>query len=211
MLRAPRAKLKAEICKLPRKPTVKQQLKVAQMRACLGKQVKDFLEAGTVFLPGLEEGDLVAFQEEEVIDTAVDKAVEPEDLDVDETVNEDDEFEEEDEAEVSSVFPEEVMLPLPSNIISVEFREPLKSLRLVERELRKGQANDSLEGLRVALANKSLLLLTNVNLSTTTKQSTQAWAGVQNAQTHVLSHARSYQRAWQALKCVGTPEDLLVY
>jgi hypothetical protein len=106
------------------------------------------------------------------IDTAVDKAVEPEDLDVDETVNEDNEFEGEDEAEVPLVFPEEVMLSLPSNIISVEFREPLESLRLVERELRKGQANDSLEGLRVALANKSLLLLTNVNQSTTTKQST---------------------------------------
>jgi hypothetical protein len=99
------------------------------------------------------------------------------------------------------------MLPLPSNIILME---PLKSLRLVERELQKGQANDSLEGLCVALANKSLLLLTNVNQSTTTKQSTRAWTGVQNAQTHVFSHARSYQRAWQALKCVETPEDLLV-
>jgi hypothetical protein len=153
----------------------------------------------------------VAFQEEEVIDTAVDKAVEPENLDVDETVNEDDKSEGKDEAEAPLVFPEEVMLPLPSNIISVEFREPLESLRLVERELQKGQANDSLEGLRVALANKSLLLLTNVNQSTTTKQSTWAWAGVQNAQTHVLSHAHSYQRAWQALKCVGTPENLLVY
>ena len=63
----------------------------------------------------------------------------------------------------------------------------------------------------MALANKSLLLLTNVNQSTTTKQSTQAWEGVQNAQTHVLSHACSYQRAWQALKHVGTPGDLLVY
>jgi hypothetical protein len=135
MLRAPRAKLKAEICKFPRKPTVKQQLKVARMRACLGKQVKDFLEAGTVFLSGLEEGDLVAFQEEELIDTAVDEAVEPEDLDVDKTVNEDDEFEGEDEAEVPLVFPEEVMLPLSSNIISVEFREPLESLIFVEREL----------------------------------------------------------------------------
>jgi hypothetical protein len=133
MLRAPRAKLKAEICKLPRKLTVKQQLKVAWMCACLEKQVKNFSEAGTVFLPGLEEGDLVAFQKEEVIDTAVDEAVEPGDLDVDETVDKDDEFEGEDKAEVSSIFPE-VMFPLPSNIISVEFREPLESLRLMERE-----------------------------------------------------------------------------
>jgi hypothetical protein len=80
----------------------------------LGKQVKDFLEAGTVFLPGLEEGDLVAFQEEEVIDTAVDEVVEPEDLDVDETVNQDNEFEGEDEAEVSSVSPEKVLPPQTS-------------------------------------------------------------------------------------------------
>ena len=103
------------------------------------------------------------------------------------------------------------MLPLPSNIISVELKVSLESLRLVERELQKGQANDSLEGLHMALANKSLLLLTNVNQSTTTKQSTQAWAEVCNAQSHVLCHAHSYQRAWQALRCVGTPEDLLVY
>jgi hypothetical protein len=211
MLRAPREKLKAEISKLPKKATVKQQLKVACMRAHLGKQVKDFVEAGTVFLPALEEDDLVPFAEEEVIDTPAEEAVEPVDLDVDGTLDEDDEFEEPDEAEVPSVLPEEVVLPLPSNIISVELRVPLESLRLVERELRKGQANDALEGLRVALANKSLLLLTHVNKSTTTKQSTRAWAGVRNAQTHVLSHARSYQRAWQALKCVGTPEDLLVY
>ena len=211
VLRALRVKLKVEVSKLPRKPTVKQRLKVARMRARLGKQVKDFLEAGAAFLPALEEDDLVAFQEEEVIDTPEDECVEHEHLDVDETVGEDDEFEGEGEAEVPLVLPEEIVLPLPSNIISVELRMPLESLRLVERELRKGQANDSLEGLRVALANKSLLLLTNVNQSTTTKQSTRAWEGVRNAQSHVLSHARSYQRAWQALKHVGTPEDLLVY
>ena len=63
----------------------------------------------------------------------------------------------------------------------------------------------------MGLANKSLLLLTDVNQSMSTKQSTRAWAGVRNAQSHILSHARSYQRAWQALKSVGTPEDLLVY
>ena len=153
----------------------------------------------------------MAFQEEEVIDTPVDKAIEPEDLDVDETVDEDNGLEEQDEAEAPFILPEEVVLPLPSNIISVELWEPLESLILVERELQKGQANDSLEGLCVALANKSLLLLTNVNQSTTTKQSTQAWEGVQNAQTHVLSHACSYRRAWKALKHVGTPEDLIVY
>ena len=172
MLRSARAKLKADIFKLPQKPTVKQQLEVAHMCAHLGKQVKDFLEAGIVFLPALEDNEVVALQEEEVIDTPADEAVEPEDVDVDETKDEDEEFEGEDEAEIPSVLPVEMVLPLPSNIISVELKVSLESLRSVERELQKGQANGSLEGLCMALVNKSLLLLTNVNQSTTTKQST---------------------------------------
>ena len=49
--------------------------------------------------------------------------------------DEDKEFEGEDKAEVPSVLPEEMVLPLPSNIISVELKVSLESLRLVEREL----------------------------------------------------------------------------
>jgi hypothetical protein len=204
-----RAKLRAEISKLPQNPTDKQQLKVARMRARLGKQVKDFLHAATTFLPTHEEVDLKPFTEE-VIDTPEEEEVEPEDL-PDGSLDEDLDYEEEDEAEAPSVLPEVVVLPLPSNIISAELRPPLNSLRSVERELRKGQANDALEGLRVGLANKSLLLLTDVNQSSSTKQSTRAWASVRNAQSQILSHAGCYQRAWQALKCIGTPEDLSVY
>ena len=204
-----RAKLQAEISKLPQNPTVKQQLKVARMQARLGKQVKDFLHAATTFLPTLEEVDLKPY-EEEAIDTPDEEEVEPEDL-ADGSLDEYFDYEEEDEAEAPSVLPEVVVLPLPSNIISAELRPALDSLRSVERELRKGQANDALEGLHVGLANKSLLLLTDVNQSSSTKQSTRAWASVRNAQSQILSHAGCYQRAWQALKCIGTPEDLSVY
>jgi hypothetical protein len=77
--------------------------------------------------------------------------------------------------------------------------------------LRKGQANDALEGLRIGLANKSLLLLTNVNKSTSTKESTRAWASVRNAQSQILLHAQEYQLAWKAIKCIGTTEDLVIY
>lgn len=179
------------------------------MRARLWKHVKDFLNSATIFLPILEEVDLKPF-EEEVIDTPADEAVEPEDL-VDISLDEDFNYEEDDEAEDPSVLPEVVVLPLPSNIISEKLRPLLEPLISVERELRKGQANDALEGLRVGLANKSLLLLTNVNKSTSTKQSTRAWASVRNAQSQILCHARCYQRAREALKCIGTPEDLVVY
>jgi hypothetical protein len=170
------------------------------MPSCLGKQVKDFLHAANIFLPTLEDVDLKPF-EDELIDTPTEESVEPEDL-VDSSVDEDLYYEEEDDDEVISDLPETVILPLPSNIISVKLGPSLESLTSIERELRKGQANDALEGLRIGLANKSLLLLTDVNKSTSTKESTRAWASVQNAQSQILLHARSYQRAWKALKCI---------
>ena len=204
-----RSRLLFEIKALPQKPTDKQQLKVQQHRARLAKRIKDFLQASSFFLPCLDEVDLKQF-DDELINTPVDEFVEPEDL-VDGSLEEDGFNEEEDESEGQSVLPESVNIPLPSNITSVKLRPALESLISVERELRKGQANDALEGLRVGLANKSLLLLTDVNQSNSTKQSTRAWASVRNAQSQILIHARSYQRAWLALKSVGTPEDLLLY
>jgi hypothetical protein len=199
---------------LPKKLTVKQQLKISRWRARLGKQVRDFLERASSFLPAVEETDLKLL-EDESIDTPPDESVEPEEVS-DESLEEDllDEDvldDQEDETEAPSVLPEAVILPLPSNITSAKLRTAMESLISTERELRKGQANDALEGLRIGLANKSLLLQTDVNLSRSTKQSTRAWASVRNTQSQILVHARSYQRAWKALKCIGTAEDLITY
>jgi hypothetical protein len=179
------------------------------LRARLGKQIKDFLHASNSFLPTLEEVDLKPL-DEETMETPDEEYVEPEEP-TDCSLDEDFCCDEEDEAEALSVLPEAVVLPLPSNVISVKLRPSLEHLMSIERELRKGQANDALEGVRIGLANKSLLLLTGVNQSKSTKQSTRAWASVRNAQSQILFHACAYQRAWQALKCVGTPEDLLNY
>ena len=194
---------------MTQKPTVKQQLNIARMRSRLGKQVKDFLFKSTVFLPTLGDANLKPHQDD-LINTPDDEAVEPEDS-LDTSLDEDYNYEEEDGDGDPFGLPENVILPLPSNIISFKLGPSLESLRSMERELRKGQANDALEGLRVGLANKSLLLQTDVNNSTSTKQSTRAWASVRNAQGQILHHARGYQRAWRALQSVGTPEDLEVY
>jgi hypothetical protein len=172
--------------------------------------VKDFLNAADMFLPNLQDIDLKPVQDE-LIDTPAEESVEAEDL-VDGSLDEDLYFEEgEDNDELVCDLPEMVILPLPSNIIVKQLGPSLESLRSIERQLRMGQANDALEGLRIGLANKSLLLLTDVNKSTSTKESTRAWASVRNAQSQILVHAHGYQRAWKALECVGNPEDLMVY
>lgn len=182
---------------------------VSRMRVRLGKKVKDFLQGASSYLPELEDADLKAF-EDEPIDTPPEESVEPEDP-VEGLPDEDFDYEGENDSETVAILPEAVVLPLPSNIISVKLMPSMEHLILVERELRKGQANDALEGLRIGLANKSLLLLTDVNHSSSTKQSTRAWDSVRNAQSQILVHAATYQRARQALKGIGTSEDLSVY
>jgi hypothetical protein len=194
---------------LPKKPTDKQQLRIGRFRTLLGRQVNTFLRTAATFLPNIEDVDLKQSEDEE-IDTPAEESVEAEDL-IDSSLDEEVYFEDEDEPEAASVLPEAVILPLPSNIVSSKLKSSIESLITVERELRRGQANDSLEGLRIGLANKSLLLLTDVNRSKSTKQSTKAWDGVRNSQTQILFHARSYQRAWKALKSIGTQDDLVIY
>ena len=187
-----------------------QQLKITRMQSRLRKQIKDFLHSAYMFLPALNNLDLKPFKDE-VIDTPAEEAVEPEDI-LDGSLDEDLSYEEEDGDDAACDPPESIILPLPSNIISSVMLGPsLESLRLTERKLRKGQANDALEGIRIGLANKSLLLQKDVNKSKSTKESTRAWASVRNTQTQILHHARCYQRAWQSLKSIGTPEDLLLY
>jgi len=188
---------------------VTQLLKVRGSRARLAKKIKDFIQMSNSHLPPLEEGDLRPY-EDEVIDTPSDESVEP-DMLFDAVPDEDLACDEEDESEAPSLLPESVVLPLPSNIISTNLGPSINSMKSTERELRKGQANDALEGIRIGLANKSLLLQTDVNQSKSTKQSTRAWASVRNAQSQILLHARSYQRARQALQVIGIEEDLVVY
>ena len=84
------------------------------MRVRLGKQIKDFLNAASSFLPTLEEADLKGF-EDESIDTPKDESVETDDP-LEDPADEDDNLDEEDESESPSILPEAVVLPLPSNI-----------------------------------------------------------------------------------------------
>ena len=196
-----------------KKPTLNQKLKVARMRARLGRQVNDFINSASTFLPNLEESDLKPTEDEEIAQPEDQYYVEPEEPEeiADGSLDDEEGLEEEDEDQAASLLPEAIVLPLPSNITSKKIKSSLESLLSIERQLRKGQANDALEGVRIGLANKSLLLLTDVNQSRSTKQSTRAWTSVRNAQSQILLHANSYHRAWQALNSIGTSEDLEVY
>ena len=127
-----RSKLRLEISNLPQKLTVEQQLKISCSHAYLGKHVKDFLDRVSSFLPTIEETDLKPL-DDELIDTPLEESVEPEKAM--EVAPEEDLFYEEDETQAPSILLEEVVLPLPSNIISAKTRSSFKSLISIEMEL----------------------------------------------------------------------------
>ena len=91
-----------------------------------------------MFLPILEEVDLMPFKEE-MVDTPAEEAVDPVDLDVDMGLDEDYIFEEQDEAKIPSVLLEMIVLPLPSNIISVEVKQSIQSLIGVKESFEKAK------------------------------------------------------------------------
>ena len=138
----------------------------------LGRQVNRFLQSSSKFLPDIEDEDLRLLKDKD-INTPAEESVEIEEL-INNSLDEEIPFEDEDDTEAASILPEAVILPLPSNISSPKVTRSIESLISIERELRIGQANDSLEGVQIGLANKSLLLNTDVNQSMSTKQSTRA-------------------------------------
>jgi hypothetical protein len=77
-------------------------------------------------------------------------------------------------------------------------------------KLRIGQANDSLEKLRVALGHKMILFRTSVRNSTSQRTRTRAWAEVDRVDTKVRKSARSYRQAQLAMTRLGASQETLM-
>jgi len=107
-------------------------------------------------------------------------------------------------------YPEKLPLILPSTIRrDANVSDDFKKLAAVELELRTGQANDCLEGLRLALGHKALLFRTRVQQAATNKQRTRAWDDVKTAKRQVEKYVRGYHRARGAMKCLAAGPEIL--
>ena len=77
---------------------------------------------------------------------------------------------------------EQMQLMMPSSVYGDDaVGLVLEALIAQELELRKGQAHDALEKLRLALAHTSLLWQTKVQMPNTTKKQTRAWKDIRLA------------------------------
>jgi len=122
--------------------------------------------------------------------------------------SEDGEDDEDDEAIADN--PERLRLAMPSSLgRECIVRLGLETLAMQELELRKGQANDALEDLRLALGHKALLWRTKVRTAKNNKQRTRAWDDIKNARRQVEKNVRHYHRARRALASLGADDKIM--
>ena len=106
---------------------------------------------------------------------------------------------------------EHVKIALPSTLGGAELKaRQLEALLWKEYELRKGQANEALQGVRVSIANLSFEYgkkLRKIKKSKVKK--TRAWAGVQSVARVLHHHRLIYGHAVTALRKLGDPEKVV--
>jgi hypothetical protein len=104
--------------------------------------------------------------------------------------------------------PELVSLLLPSNI-GRQACEELGYLTYCQQEfqLRIGQANDALQGLRLALSRKAVMFRLGLRPATTKKRKLRSWDQIRMVDVNVRHHAKIYMQARAAMIRLGATDD----
>jgi hypothetical protein len=199
-----RLTLATHVRKLGRRPTTSQQLDLTQRRERLQTRIDAFHRLAAQFwAPDDMDSHLqnpMVFEENDV-----------------ELLDSDDDDDEGDNVFVTPTnnqgVPEQLPLLLPSNLgLEVCQQHGYSGFVSKEKTLRMGQANDALQGLRLALSRKAVIFREGVRIARTKTRKTRAWDQVLMVDVNVRYHARLYRRAREALIDLGATEaDLQRY
>jgi hypothetical protein len=97
--------------------------------------------------------------------------------------------------------PESESITLPSALAPGEIdRQSLQPMAMIEAELRKGQIADALEGLRLALGEKSLCFRADVRNANSQRTTHRAWDRVHKFDADARQHRSTYRYARSALQ-----------
>ena len=106
--------------------------------------------------------------------------------------------------------PELYLLSLPSSLAPGEIaRNSLESFATIEAELRRGQINDALHELRLALGEKSLSFRAEVRNANSQRTSLRAWSNVHKHDSNARRQRKRYQWARIALIRLGLLPEFL--
>lgn len=185
-----------------KKPSTRAKIKIQEQQQRLRKKIHAFHKKADMFLGHLgsqEEQEYLGDDSDLDSDGDVGWAVIDEDLISDEGGEEEDEYEDEETVDQAA---EKVRLLMPSSLGAKQCRKHEKTVNLMhqEIELRKGQANDALENLRMSLAHKSMLYRSQLRAAKSQRMETRAWTAINTATTSVNKHLRTYRRAYRAMQ-----------
>ncbi|KAG1844776.1 hypothetical protein F4604DRAFT_1937331 [Suillus subluteus] len=107
------------------------------------------------------------------------------------------------------ILTEEMGIWMPSSVSQHNGTLGLGPLQAEELELRKGQANDCLENLRMALGHKALIYRQYFRSADSTWAGTRSKQEARRCQLKIDKYVRSYQRARSAMECLGMEEATL--
>ena len=177
-----RVGLQKHLSSLRRKPSPGEKAEVLERRRRLMLRITSFERKGNAFLKLDEDVQWMG--------------------DADEEEEDDDGYRSEvsDVEEVLEIMPETRLLAVPSSLAPGEIdRLGLVDLARQEAELRRGQINDALEGLRMVLGEKSLYYRTDVRNNKSQRTSVRAWQNVNKQDAIARQHKQTYDRARKAL------------
>jgi hypothetical protein len=106
--------------------------------------------------------------------------------------------------------PERERITLPSSLAPGEIeRLSLNSIAMMEAELRKAQVTDALEGLHLALGEKSLCFRTEVRRADSQQTTNRAWDNVHKLDAEARRCRSTYRQARSALQHLSVDPDYL--
>jgi hypothetical protein len=106
--------------------------------------------------------------------------------------------------------PEKERITLPSALAPGEIaRLSLDAIAGVEAELRKGQINDSLEGLRLALGEKSLCFRAEVRNANSQRTTQRAWDNIHKFDSEARKHRNMYNHTRDAIRRLPVEDQYL--
>ena len=195
-----RLSLQSEVRRLGKNISVEDQLKLYDKRHRLQTRIDTFILEGKAYLPSSDE-------EEEGGNFQLSSMVWEDDEEADE---EDEEPHPVVDPDSNATYPERQVLPLPSSY-SISENSPALLWNLAEQEfeLEKGQANDTLHKLRLAIAHKSFLYRHKVRKASSYAQRNRAYDDVRTYSTLISYHADVYSACWRTLVALRANEETL--
>jgi hypothetical protein len=205
-----RLRLRAYVRTIGNRPTLDEQVQLQQRRDRLRDQLDAFHHSADTFLDAPVEGS------EEPAQIAETPAVvhnipadDDDDWDVDPNGNP---FRPVDSGAYPPAGdqPESMAVMLPSSL-GTQWCQEEANKPIVDQEisLRKGQANDALHQIRIALAHKSFLFRTSIRNANSQQKKTRAWQSINSTESSVRHHAAVYSKARKALLSLAAPEAVM--